>query len=460
MTRFALADGCYAAAILTMPLVGVGLVRLVTGRDLGFGMQPAYGLLAVAWLLRLISLAWPSGGRQRRRLRGDRVARRWSGWAIAAIAVVLVSGLGLLVEPAPVLRGEAWPRFAKQVVQLVVMAAFLAYPALWTRGPARWRWTLRLVAWTTAAQLVYALLQGLHARGDLPVLAGCERIVTSNPAILSGSERLYLGGFTAMPRLRGTMCEPLYLGSYLLGVLPLLIWSGRRILAAAGCVALVLTWSRGAWLAGAAAAGVWWLLRRRAGLPGPSRRARWAGLAALAVSLVMVGAVAGPEALTWPVRRLAQTFDGGDWSNLTRVYSGQAAWRAFLASPLVGVGWGQFPYHFYALVDLPGLESQFAWPVVNSIPLLVLCETGAIGFAVWCALGVVLWRRTWRQLAGPAPASSRARLAAAAAGGSAIGLHLLVFSQYNLPHLWVLPGLWLAALAARGDGAARRGAGA
>ncbi|HOX26561.1 MAG TPA: O-antigen ligase family protein [Candidatus Krumholzibacteria bacterium] len=446
MRRLAAADGCYGAALVTMPLIGVDLIRLAAGRDLGLGLQPAYLLLAVAWLLRLVSSLTAAGARDRRRHRAAGI-RPWSGWALAAVGAVALSSLGLALAPAPLLRHEAWPRFAKQVAQLAVMGAFLAYPALWTRGGQRWRWTMRLVAWTTGLQLVYALAQGLATRGDLAALAAVERIVTSNRAILSGSDRLYLGGFTDLPRLRGTMCEPLYLGSYLIGVLPWLLWSGRRWLAGATVAALLATWSRGAWVAGLASLGLLMVWRWRAGLPRPSRGTLGAAAAVLAAVAAGLLVVSGPDSLTWPVRRLLQTFDRSDWSNLTRFYSGQAAWRAFLASPLVGVGWGQFPYHFYALVDLPGLESQFAWPVVNSAPLLVLCETGLIGAGVWLGALGTAFARTWRRLAADAPAAARARLAAAAAASCAVGLHLCIFSQYNLPHLWILPGLWLAALA-------------
>ena len=59
----------------------------------------------------------------------------------------------------------------------------------------------------------------------------------------------------------------------------------------------------------------------------------------------------------------------------------QAAWRAFALSPVVGIGWGQFGWHFPALVDPAGLQAMFTWPVVANFPLLVLCETGLIGFA-------------------------------------------------------------------------------
>jgi O-antigen ligase len=327
------------------------------------------------------------------------------------------------------------------------MLAFLAYPALWTRGPRRWRWTLGLLAVATGAELLYAAVLAVHQLGELPLVASLDRLATSNPAILAGSDRLYLGGYTTLPRLRGTMCEPLYLGSYLVAVIPLLALRERRWLPWLAGGALLLTWSRAAWAAAAGGLALWWLLRRRARLPGPPRRVWLAAASAAAAALVLVMLVAGPDALLWPARRVAQTLDGGDWSNLTRYYSFQAAWRCFLSSPVVGVGWGQFPYHFYALVDVPGLESQFTWPVVNSVPLLVLAETGVVGLAVVVAAVVAVGRGTWRILARLDDRRRAARLAALAAAGGGLGLQLLVFSQYNLPHLWVVPGLWLAALA-------------
>ncbi len=451
MRHLRLADCCYGAAIVTMPLSGVGLVHLFTGVDTGAGLQPAYLFLAFAWVLRVADIATPGGRIDRSRLADRADVRRGLMWVGLAMGVVLVSALGLRIARAPIMTAEAWPRFLKQTVQLAVMVAFLVYPALWTRGPRRWQWTLSLLALATSAQLIYAGLQTVHQLIALPGMQTLDSAATSNPAILAGSDRLYLGGYTAVPRLRGSMSEPLYLGSYLLAVIPILTLKSRRVLVFLSAAALFLTWSRGAWLAAAGGLFVWWILRRRAGLSGPSRRVvlTTAGLGIGVAALV--AAVMGAETLLLPIRRIVQTFDQGDWSNLTRVYSLQAGWRCFLESPLVGVGWGQFPYHFYALVDLPGLESQFTWPVVNCMPLLVLCETGLLGFAVLSAAVVAVCRNTWRALSRANDPLRAARLAALAAGSCGLGLHLLIFSQYNLPHLWVVPGLWLAALVEEGN---------
>jgi O-antigen ligase len=276
------------------------------------------------------------------------------------------------------------------------------------------------------------------------------------------------------------MCEPLYLGSFLLGVLPLLFEGAcerparrRRyaVLAAGAGLLLVWSWSRGAWL-GAAAGGMaglvlWWRADRTGErrLP-PARRSRALIVAGVIVTgLILLLAIA-PQALLLPARRLAQSFSREDWSNLTRLYSMQAGWRAFWLSPLVGVGWGQFAFHFPALVDPRGLQSQFAWPVVNCYPLEILCETGALGFAVFVAALAIAARAVWRACDPRAPEGShlgpagRRRVAAAAAAAVAVWSQLLTFSQYNLPHLWVTVGLLFAALAPveqRATGAAAEG---
>jgi hypothetical protein len=447
MRRHAVADACYGGALLSMPLAGVGVVRMLTGADPGTGVQPAFLLIAAAWALRGLATIAPNAAATRAWLRHDPTTGAAVRWSLAALGVLAVSGLGLTVAPAPVLAGEAWPRYGRQLLQVGVMVALVVYPALWTRGPRRWAWTLRLLALAAAAQVVYAALQGFHVWRPVPLVATLETLATSNPGILAGSERLYLGEFTAVPRLRGTMLEPIYLGSLLLGLIPWLLAGRRRVLAAAALVALVGTWSRSAWLAAVVALLVAVILARRAALGWSVRRVLLLVGGGVLAASVMVAVVAGPGSLLLPLERLRQLGDTADWSNLTRLYSVQAAWRAFLASPLVGVGWGQYPYHFYALVDLPGLQSQFTWPVVNSLPLKILCETGLVGGGVLLTAVVVAARRCWRALGRHGDPAIRRRLLAGAVAVVAIAAQLAMFSQYNLAHLGLIGGLGLAALA-------------
>jgi O-antigen ligase len=281
---------------------------------------------------------------------------------------------------------------------------------------------------------------------------------------------LYLGdSFQNVPRLRGTVCEPLYLGNYLLFLWPFLlvpVWfvRTRRVVAAAFLALLLMTWSRGAWLglvgqlllAGAAVYG----LGLSSGLGLTRSEARRfqkmvLGLAVLLTIVPVVGWIAGWDGLLFPYRRLVQSFSGQDWSNLTRLFSMQAAWRGFLLSPVLGLGWGQFGWHFPALVDPMGLQSQFTWPVVNNFPLLVLCETGLIGFLVFLAWGVGLTRAAASRLtalrvstgAEESSAFFGRILLATTVSVAGVWFQLLTFSQFNLPHLWVTLGLLLAILA-------------
>jgi O-antigen ligase len=462
MTRAGTAHLLYGGCLLTLPLIGCDPVRLASGVDLGAGFQPAYLFLAGA---TLFAIASTSG----RRLQAGWVAARpWSTFGLVAAVAVAVSSLGLLIHP-PAGGPDAAPRFlrlAKQFSQILVMFGFVVWPLVWTRGAARWEWTRRMFSLALLGQVLYGLVQGALFGGGSVAFAALERVFTSNPAILSGSEELYLGhGFTGIPRLRGTCCEPLYLGNYLLLALPVVLMPGARRwhkgLALCGGLLLLLTWSRGAWLAAGGAAVAWALFARRIGFP--DRTGRVAGLRPWLMAAGLAGAALAilfcrPDLLSLPMRRLAQSVNLEDWSNLTRLYSMQAAWRAFLLSPVVGVGWGQFGFHFVALVEPIGLQSQFSWPVVNSFPLEILCETGILGFAVFLAGATLLARQIWRTTgagrSGAQGGDTRWRVALLAAALSGVWCQLLTFSQYNLPHIWVALGLLLAALR---EGEADRG---
>ena len=445
MTR--LADAATLAYLATLPWIGLGTARLLLGRDLGAGFQPAYLLLGLAVVASALAARRDPEAAPRR------VPLVWI-WGVAGGAI-LVSALGVWRVPGLAPAGEAWARFAKQAVQWGLMAVCALHLARWTRGERRWRAALRALAVGLVLQVAYGIWQAVDFYHPGAVFAALEQVFTSNPSILSGSEELYLGrDFVGVPRVRGTACEPLYLGNYILMVLPwtlMMIRRGRNRLwlPLTALLLLAATWSRGAWLAAgpglaAAAALVW-----RTG------RLRLRRIVLVAVpSLVVLGGAAhllsGGELLSLLGQRVAQTFSTEDWSNLTRWYSMQAAWRGFLLSPLFGLGWGQFGYHFMALVDPMGLQSQFSWPVVNNYPLAVLCETGLIGFGALVAGVVALGRRIWHVMAsavGGPLTEAHVRLIAASTATVAVWAQLMTFSQYNLPHIWAAVGLLLAALA-------------
>jgi O-antigen ligase len=374
------------------------------------------------------------------------------------LAVVILSGLGIWIRPSPAASSLSLLRFLKQLFQLIVMTCFVVAPVLWVCTAGQWVRVRRLLVVGFLFQVGYSLMQGIHFFQPLPVFPTLESWFTSNPAILAGSEELFLkDGFVGLPRLRGTACEPLYLGNYLLLVIPCLFLPGGRkvptaLLVFSGLGLLLWTWARGAYLAGLFAAVVGVVLWRRAGFPFRT----WIWLRWGLVSLVLVGALVslcfGLQSLLLPWQRLLQSFNTEDWSNLTRVYSMQAAWRVFLSSPILGVGWGQFAFHFPEAADPLGLQSQFAWPVVNNFPLKILCETGLVGFLVFLVWVATLASRVWDAVAAHSVRGSRLgpegrlKVVVSATAVAGVWSQLLTFSQYNLPHIWFALGLLVAAL--------------
>jgi len=424
--------------------IGVGVAQLLSGRDLGAGLQPSYVLFAIAVLAALISEP-----EFRRRLHGDDLMARW--WWLG-LGTLLVSGLGLWSSGAGIPLDLAGARFLRQILQWGIMAAIALLTAHRLLADARPDRFVIALAVGIVLQGVYATVGVWQFSEPSSWFTSLERLATSNPAILSGSEELYLGhAFTGIPRVRGTACEPLYLGNLLIGAIPFFVLQAGRnrrwlLLVALGLGLLLATWSRGAWLGGIMAGIVAAALLWRQGYR-PGRRLLLALAAVVASGLALMSLLAGPESISLLIDRLRQSLVREDWSNLTRLYSMEAAWLAFRTSPWWGIGWGQFGFHFPLLTTPAGLQSQFDWPVVNNLPLQILAESGLIGFGVFCTTAWLLTIRTFRRLRNAGGLFPSFWLVAAAAAVAGQWFQLLTFSQYNLPHIWIGLGALLAASA-------------
>lgn len=443
----------FLAAILLQPLVGIGVANVVLGRGLGTGVQPAFLAFGLAILLLLLPARSASGGAARPR-------SPFSTWTVALLLWAVASlAFSWRLESVGLAGEVAWLKSLKQIVLLAFFVAIALLPVAlrgrgWELGRAWGRietlWSLGL-----GFTVLLALLQGLHFQAPTPIAERVLDLFDTNPSIAAGSEELYLGHrFVGIARLRGPFPEPLHLGSYLLASLPVALagaW-GRRgfargwrlAVAGIGGMCLLLTFSRGAYLGAGAMAVAVGVAVARGRLPRPSGRS-WALGAGFTVGLALLAAWgAGLTPLALPgllVDRLAQSLAGHDMSNLTRFYAWEAATRLFLAHPLGGVGWGGFGFHYYGVAAEGGSAAHFGWPMTNSLPLLVAAELGLVGLGL---AGRVLWPAL-RGLRGPDPAgpSPRADVLRFALATASLGVlvHGLTFSQWNLPHLWVLIGL-------------------
>jgi O-antigen ligase len=442
----------YFLSLLTLPWVGLGVIHLLTGRDVGAGLQVSWVFLALAIVVFLCQ-GLPAFSRKPVSGKLPKVPPFLLFVTAGTFAAVFLSGLGITTVPSLEPVASSWSRWARQIFQLAIMMSFLWWAALWTRGPTRWQRTLDFLFIGVFVQIAYGLFQGIDFFHNLYWFGFLEGFFTSNPSILSGSERLYLNNMMQdIPRLRGTVCEPLYLGNFLLMAWPFLL-SWRRPLFmrwALGIlmgIMLVLTWSRGAWIGMGLQLLVLGIFTskpsfqwKKIGRVSRGRGFFFPGFAFAVILLLLV--VVNSVADGFLLHRLQATFNNQDWSNLTRFYSMKAAWLAFLESPVIGIGWGQFAFHFPLLVEPMGLQSQFTWPVVNNFPLQILCETGLFGFVVFVGAGLIILRKAWLILGRDESGMVLSGVVAVAG----IWFQLLTFSQYNLAHIWVGTGLLLAAL--------------
>ncbi|HKK72625.1 MAG TPA: O-antigen ligase family protein [Candidatus Krumholzibacteria bacterium] len=440
------------AGLVLAPWAGVGLVQATTGRALGAGVQPAYPVLLVVIVLAAIDVLRHEPARDHEPAHEP---DRTGLWLVAvALGWTALSTASLWTRDVVGLAGDApWSKGLKQTVLLAFFAAAaLAYAQVVRR--AGWRGLERAASIGLAIAVLAGLVQAVTFHLQIPGSSWLERLSSSNPSIAAGSAELYLGDrFVGIPRMRGPFPEPLHFGSYLVAVLPVTLAAAvvsrgtgrvaRAVLGALGLLCLVMTFSRGAWVGAATVAGLVAVAMLTGRLPAPDRRLLALGL----VAIVVLGAVAWPvlTGVGWHevpgivAQRVAQSAVGHDMSNLTRFWSWGVAWELFREHPIHGVGFGGFGFWYFERAPEGGGAAHFGWPVTNSLPLQLLAETGLIGLVLWLGcLGPALRRLV--------PVGSRPSAAAVVAACAIAGVlvQLLTFSQWDLPHLWMLFGAGVA----------------
>lgn len=428
------------AGLVLAPWAGVGLVQTTTGHTLGAGVQPVYPVLLVLIAMAAVDV-----------VRGERSTLGPRFWLVAgALAWTALSTVSLWTRDVVGLAGDVpWSKGLKQTVLLGFFAASaLAYAHVARR--VGWRGLERAASVGLAVAVLAGLVQTFDFHLRIPGSTWLEQLTSSNPSIASGSAELYLGDrFVGIPRMRGPFPEPLHFGSYLVAVVPITLAAAvasrgaarvwRLVLAALGLLCLVLTFSRGAWAGGAAVAGLVVLAMITGRLPAPDRRL----LVGALVTVVVVGVVAWPllTGVGWDevpgivAQRVAQSGAGHDMSNLTRFWSWGVAWDLFRDHPIHGVGFGGFGFWYFERAPEGAGAAHFGWPVSNSLPLQLLAETGLVGLLLWLGCLAPALRRL-------VPAGERPPVAGMVAACAIAGVvvHLLTFSQWDLPHLWMLFG--------------------
>jgi putative inorganic carbon (HCO3(-)) transporter len=339
-------------------LAGVVVCALMAGLPLvtrsGLGLLiAACCLLWVLWALRT-----PPGG-----------IGRINGWLLAVLGVaVLATGF----SPVPV---AAFKGLLKLVSYLGVYALMRE---LLVVSP---RWWDRIVAALLAGELITSVIGIRQLYADTGALA---RWSDAN-SVARGTVRIY-----------STLGNPNLLGGFLLPILPLAVvallrWQGRlrRLFAltclALGLIALVLTYSRGAWMGMVAALGsLALLLLLRGTRHWPPLVRRLLPIAVLVLGgLALAVLVARVEPLR--VRVLSLLAGREDSSNNFRLNVWQSALEMVQDRPWLGIGPGNNAFNLiYPLYQQPKFNALSAY----SIPLELLVEAGIPGLLT--AVGLFL----------------------------------------------------------------------
>lgn len=291
---------------------------------------------------------------------------RWSFLFLASVALSAVSGLPGLGQEK--IRGLYF---------VAVYFGFYLFASVWLVTDERIRRALRALLISTILANVFALLQW--------IANGYTRLYTLMYQVpMDEWNQRPPSWFPGPNALAGY--QNLILPFAIAGCLLSKERSWRRLCGAAaatGIVTLVLTQSRGGYLAFAITVvfAIWHFAS--------THKQRLALLLALA----LLGAGSYAALCQWNPTHF-DNFDE-DHSTLTRVILWYTAWNLFLSSPVHGIGYGTFSFisHQYmpVVIDMPEGYG------VHNIYLELLAETGALGLLSFLAVGVSGIRRARRQ---------------------------------------------------------------
>jgi hypothetical protein len=355
-----LADACFAAMLLTLPLVQVGTLKA------GGRIVPADALAAIT------CAALGLRSRTHERVSGMPRIVMWLA-LIAALGALAASLIGLtLITPDNFYRWPGYsgllswlgPPVARTTIEtarlLTSMGALLATLALVRDVHTLTRaWTcVAAAALVTAVYAIYAWAASF-APQQLPVLPGTFSYVHLHRAAATFPEPAAYAGFALIGLVATLKCAER---------------TGQRMWYAAGAVQLLAALASLSTLvlAGLAILPLLWWRRLRHSL----------------LVIVLLVFAAGLVAAVMPQRSLRQWVDkpfSAQNSWLDRTTAWNAALGMFRAYPVLGVGVGLYAYNQADFI--PVTETVHGGGRINSIALELLAEMGVV--AGGCALVII-----------------------------------------------------------------------
>ena len=350
-------------------------------------------------------------------------------WLLVFLAVAVVA-TGFSPVPREALRG------------LLKLVLYLGVWALAARLLRQYRsWWNPVLAGLLLGGLAEAVLALRQLQGGAIPLATWS----DEASILLGTERLY-----------GSLGNPNLLGGYLVPIVPLAVgaalrwrsWPARLFAAVTGALAglaLVLTYSRGAWLGLAASLACFALLGSWSALPRLQMRRQVVFFVLLLAALtVAVAAAALLEPLQ--VRLLSALAGRGDSSINFRINVWTAAAQMLRDYPWTGIGPGQDAFNrVYPLYQQPMFNALSAY----SMPLELAVELGIAGLLAGIGIFWNALRQGSRQLEVSLATAEEQSWPTISAMAAVVGLgaHGLVDTIFLRPEVQLTWWLCLAFLA-------------
>ena len=346
------------------------------------------------------------------------------------LAILAIATLATGFSPVPMAAAKGLAKLVSYLGVYALLRQLLAHSP---------RWWDRIVAALLAGELITSVIGIRQLYGNTEELA---RWADPN-SVADGTIRIY-----------GTLDNPNLFAGFLLPILPLaavalLRWQSpiRRLYAATGLglglIALVLSYSRGAWMGMVASLGLLVLLlalRQTRNWP-PLWRRLLPVLLLVGGTVVLVVLVTQVEPLR--VRVLSLVAGREDSSNNFRINVWMAALKMIEARPWLGIGPGNTAFNLiYPLFQQPKFNALSAY----SIPLEITVEAGIPGLLVLLGLVATAVRSALRLGKGDGPLALPALASLAIIAGLAVqGLTDTIFFR---PEVQLIGWFALAVLAA------------
>jgi hypothetical protein len=364
---------------------------------------------------------------------GRRRLPRVTGMDLVQVVLIVVSGCSILNAQYPTLSAFELIRMVKGLILF-----------FYVRHYVRRRQDVR--------DVVICLLLGVLFQGLLALVQYQAQGLLSIRVLGEGHkvETVALDGVGAF-RSAGTLGSANSLARYLELLLPLALAllfarSGRLLTGLGiaaflwGGLAMILTYSRGGWVA--LSLGIVLVMMNHM-----RRRVKWRSRV---LALVFLISILGALFLTFGEQVSARLFRSSPTALRSRESLLIAAWEMIRAHPLLGIGLNNFVERLPEF-DVVGISAVWMAPVHNEF-VLVAAETGALGFAAFVAvMGTLVWRawRTWMRSEGAESWLACGLLA----GFVAFLAHGMIGWAYRMEvlyrlfwflagFLWALPKVW------------------